>query len=241
MNNQINQFQRELNLSSYTQKYLEERSFNDYLINKFYLGFCPATSSFSFDLLNGRLIVPIFDVYNNHIAFAGRRIDNYSTNVKEYYQSKTNNLDGLQKFLKWKTSKWINMPYKKSNHLYNLNNAKESIFNQKFCFIVEGYFDVMHLVKLGYENVVALCGVSLTDRQCDLIFRYCNKIVLMLDGDEAGQTSLNKSMLKAQSKNLFTHIVSLPQDKDPDDLNKEVLEFIVQQIINSQEEMYINI
>jgi DNA primase len=120
-----------------------------------------------------------------------------------------------------------------------LNKAKKSIFDRDFCFLVEGYYDVIHLHKLGHTNVVALCGVSLSDRQCELLFRYTKNLVLMLDGDQAGQIASYNSMLKARNNNLFTHVVQLPNETDPDELSNEALEFIVEQIGNSKEELLI--
>jgi DNA primase len=241
MNAQIVQFKRELNLSSGAKKHLEDKLLSKESIEKFDIGFCPANSSFEFDLLNGRLIVPIYDVYGDCVAYAGRRLDFYSTDVKNHYQNTTNNFDGLNKFLKWKNSKWLNTPYPKAKHLFNLNNAKKSIYEKGFCFVVEGYFDVIYMDSLGYTNVVALCGTSLTDAQCDLIFRYCQKIVLMLDGDEAGVVATNKSVIKAGKKNLYANIVELPDECDPDDLEKETLKLIFDSITNSEEELYIKL
>lgn len=240
-NLQIKQFQRELSLSSISKQEILDRSFDDNDIDKFNIGLCPPTSSYCFDLLNGRIVIPIFDVYGNHIAFAGRKIDHYSTDVKDFFIYKYGKLDGLERFFKWKCSKWINTPYKKSDHLYNLNLAKKNAFDQDFCFMVEGYYDAIHMSKLGYENVVALCGVSLSDRQCELIYRYTKNLVIMLDGDQAGQLASYTSMMKARNNNLFSHVVQLPDGKDPDDLSNDVLQFIVKQINNTKEELLISI
>jgi DNA primase len=241
MNHQTEQFQRELNLSLTTQEYIKERSFYSDTIEKFCVGFCPATSSYGFNLLNGRLVVPIQDTYGNEVAYAGRRIDDYGTQVKDFYQLKTNKFTGLEKFLKWKQSKWINTPYKKSEYLFNLNRAKKKIYENNLCIIVEGYFDVMHLDQLGFENAVALCGTSLSDKQCELIFRYCDAVVVILDGDEAGRKATINSVHKARNNGLYAHVVGLEEGIDPDDLELDQINFIISEIKNSQEELYITL
>ena len=185
--------------------------------------------------------MPIYDVYGEHIAFAGRKLESYGTDVNKFYQSKTSKLQGLTKFLKWKTSKWINTPYRKADHLFNLNNAKKYIYELGFCVIVEGYYDVIRLWQLGFKNVVALCGTSLTDRQCELIYRYCDRILIMLDGDNAGKEATNKAIDKARKKNIFANVVDLPEDVDPDNLDKETLDIIYEEIMKSDEEVYIKI
>jgi DNA primase len=241
MTAQTEQFQRELDLSLITQEYLKERSFNLDTIKKFCVGFCPASSSYNFNLLNGRLVLPIQDSYNNEIAYAGRRMDSYSSQVKDFYQLKTNKFVGLEKFLKWKQSKWINSPYKKSDHLFNLNRAKKKIYENNLCIIVEGYFDVMFLDQMGFENVVALCGTSLSEKQCDLIFRYCDSVVIILDGDDAGKKATINSVHKARNNGLFAHVVGLNENTDPDDLTFEQINFVIEEIKKTQEELYITL
>ena len=238
---QAEQFQRELILSLTATKHLRDRNFTEETIKKFDVGFCPVYTSYHFDLLAGRVIVPIYDVYGNQVAFAGRKLESYGSEVNKCYQSRTSKLVGLNKFLKWKTSKWINTPYKKADHLYNLNNAKEYIYKLGFCVIVEGYYDVMRLHQLGFKNVVALCGTSLTDRQCELIYRYCDKILLMLDGDNAGKEATNKAIDKARRKNIFANVVDLPENIDPDDLDEDTLECIYAEMAKAEEEVYIKI
>ncbi len=241
MNNQVEQFKLDLKSASKAQDYIVERFGSLGLDNLFNIGFCPPSSSYGFDLINGRIVIPIYDVYGNYIAFAGRRIDDYSSSVKNFYKLKSDNLEAIQKFLKWKSSKWLNTPYKKRDNLYNLNNAKKYIFEKGYCFVVEGYFDVIHLHNIGFKNVVGLGGVVLSDRHCELIYRYCNKIVIMLDGDNSGQTATRKSQIKANEHNIFTNIVELPKDTDPDSLTVDKLNFIDKMVSESDEELIIKI
>lgn len=241
MKAQIEQFQRELTLSSSAKQVLGDRNFLPDTLNEFEVGFCPAYAGYEFDLLNGRIVLPIYDAYNNWIGFAGRKVDSYSTTVKEYYQLKSTNLQGLDRFLKWKVTKWINTPYQKANHLFNLNRAKKYIYDAGYCIIVEGYYDVMRLHQLGFKNVVALSGTSLTETQCNLIFRYCNKVLIMLDGDDAGKNATNKTMDRVRQNNIFANIVELPDNLDPDDLDEETMKIINSEVINSEEELYIKL
>lgn len=238
---QIEQFKRELSLSDKGKQFLEDRLFNSETVDFFNIGFCPPTSSYHFDLLNGRIIVPIYDTYGNPVAFGGRKIEAYEEQVLRFYQNKSSDLQGMEKTLKWKNSKWLNTPYTKSNFLFNLNNAKKHIFDSNLCIVVEGYFDVMRLHQLGFYNCVALCGTSLTVRHCEIIQRYCNQILIMLDGDDAGRTATNKSVTKARSKGLFAHLVDMPNGLDPDDLSQETIEIIIKEINKANEEVYVKL
>jgi DNA primase len=241
MTPQIEQFKRELLLSSDAMKHLEERFFDLSTIDKFDIGFCPPTSSFDFDLMNGRIIIPIYDAYGECVGYAGRRIDSYGPKVREFYEYKTDKFHSMNRYMKWKNSKWVNTSYKKSDHLYNLNRAKKSIYELGFCFIVEGYFDVIRLHDLGVYNVVALCGITLSNKHCELISRYCSKVVFMLDGDKSGQEGTIKYSARARNSNLYVSVVNLPDSFDPDNLTKEDLINIKEKVINSSEEEYIKV
>ena len=52
-----------------------------------------------------------------------------------------------------------------------------------FCYVVEGYTDVMALHQFGIENVVSSCGTALTKEQIRLIHRFTNNIVILFDSD----------------------------------------------------------
>ena len=239
--NQIALFQQELSLSKRSKEVLKERMIEDDLIKEFELGFCPPSSNFTFDLLNGRIIVPIHDAYGELIAFSGRRVDAYSTDVNSYYKHKMDSFNAIQRFMKWKTSKWVNTSYSKKAHLFNLNRAKRHIYELGYCIVVEGYFDVIALHRMGVYNVVAICSVSMSNQHCDLIGRYCKKIVLMLDGDEAGIDAIKSSIERARSKNLFVNVVKLKDSIDPDQLTQDQLSFICNKTKTNDEELLIKI
>lgn len=108
--------------------------------------------------------------------------------------------------------------FKKSEHLYNLNNVYKSIIEKGYVIFVEGYFDVLGLVNVGIDNVVAICGSSLSLTQLYLIRRFCTEIILMLDGDKVGFTKSKviETFIKRNS-DMKCNVVYLPDGLDPDD------------------------
>ncbi len=241
MNNQIQQFQRELQIAHRAKEALNKKQFTQKCIDVFEIGFCPSFSSYSFDFLNGRIVLPLHGIYGEPIAFAGRRLEDYSKEVKNFYDSKYDSLRSLERFLKWKQTKWVNTPYVKSENLFNLHRAKKQMAKTGYCFVVEGYYDVMRLYDHGFENVVALCGTNITNAQCDLLYRYCDHIITMFDGDDAGKTATNRVAAKARSKRIFTSIIELPSETDPDELTKKTLEIIYEEVTKHEEEVYIKL
>lgn len=122
--------------------------------------------------------------------------------------------------------KYINTPetdiYKKSKYLYGLYEAKRSIMKLRAAYVVEGYTDVISMHQRGTENVVASCGTAFTEDHCNLIKRYCNKVIFMFDGDSAGAQATLKAIKTAVAWNMDTYVVEL--DCDPDEHTGEFAE-----------------
>ena len=71
--------------------------------------------------------------------------------------------------------------------LYGLHLAKQSIIRSRQAIVVEGYTDVIACHQAGIENVVATLGTSLTADHAAVLSRLCDTVILVFDGDEAGQ------------------------------------------------------
>ncbi len=118
---------------------------------------------------NHRIVIPFMDVYGEVIAFAGRTILSESER-KEI---------GIQKY--------TNKVFAKSDHLFNLNNARNEILQRNNVYVVEGQFDCISAYNAGIYNVVALGGSSMSTKQLSLLLRYTDRITLLLDNDSGGQ------------------------------------------------------
>ena len=120
-------------------------------------------------------------------------------------------------------AKYINSPetefYKKGNHLYNFNSAKNFKNDKNEVYMVEGYMDVINLHKFGIKNVVANLGTAITERQVATISNNFKNLIICLDGDVSGQ----KAALRAAER-LFPliksdfniYFLTLPENLDPD-------------------------
>lgn len=86
--------------------------------------------------------------------------------------------------------KYINSPesvvYKKSELLFGLAQARESMQQTGRAVLVEGNFDVISLHQAGFTNVVAPLGTAITPMQILTLKRLTDRIVLLYDGDKAG-------------------------------------------------------
>jgi len=149
-----------------------------------------------YDRFRGRIIFPIFSESGALIAFGGRTIFNDS-------------------------NKYLNSPdtplYKKSNHLYGFNQAKQAIREHKYSILVEGYFDVVSLYQNGVKNTVASLGTALTENQIYLLKRFSSNIYIYYDSDKAGIAAAIRAIEKMFEQNINPNIIADADAKDPDD------------------------
>ncbi len=108
--------------------------------------------------------------------------------------------------------------FRKSLELYNLHRAKHEA-PQHGLVLVEGFFDVIVLWQLGVPNAVALMGTELSAAQEALLVQHTDRVILLLDGDEAGRSAMQE-LLHRLAKRLFVKAVELPDGVQPDSLEQ---------------------
>ena len=153
-----------------------------------------------FDRFRDRLMFPIIDVRGNVIAFGGRVIKKDS-----------------------EAAKYLNSPetliFNKRKNLFGLNLAKKT--KQGFLILVEGNVDVVTLHQYGFDNAIASLGTSLTEEQAALITRYSDQIVLIYDGDKAGQNATQRAIPILEKAGIQVKVLTLRDAKDPDEFLKK--------------------
>ena len=150
-----------------------------------------------FDRFSARVIFPIHNLSGRVIGFGGRILKSEE-----------------------KKAKYVNSPesdiYSKSQVLYGIYFAKNTIIKKDNCYLVEGYTDVISLFQAGFENVVASSGTSLTTDQIRLIKRYTPNITILYDGDEAGLKASFRGIDMILEQGMNVKIVMFPKGEDPD-------------------------
>ena len=156
-----------------------------------------------FDRYAGRVMFPIHDDGGRVVAFGGRTL----TKDK-------------------KIAKYINSPeteiYNKSKILYGLWLGKKTIQEKDTCFLVEGYMDVIAMHQAGIENVVASSGTSLTVDQIKSIHRFTKNIVVLYDGDDAGQKASSRAIPLLLEEGMNVKLLQFPDNDDPDSFSRKV-------------------
>ncbi len=151
-----------------------------------------------YDRFRNRLMFPIIDVRGNVIGFGGRVMDNA-------------------------TPKYLNSPetliFNKRKNLFALNLAKKTGLD--YLILVEGYMDAIALHQYGFDCAVASLGTSLTEEHAALLTRYTENVVLIYDGDEAGQRAAQRAIPMLEKAGLHIKVLQLKDAKDPDEFLKK--------------------
>lgn len=154
-----------------------------------------------YDRFRNRVIFSICDITGKVIAFAGRAFE----------------VDAKPKYL--------NSPetilYKKNRLLYGLFYARQQIKNNNLAIFVEGYMDFIALYQRGIQNVVATSGTALTEDHGHIISRFTSRVILLFDGDGAGQKAAERAVFVLSPLNIDVKILILPDNHDPDSYVQE--------------------
>jgi DNA primase len=208
------------------RRYLSERGVTEELIERFRIGFAPAgwdglvshfrragtsasdaelagliarrqTGDGHYDRFRARVVFPISDPSGQIAGFGGRAMGD-------------------------DTPKYLNSPespvYKKSRVLFGLGQALDAIREHRRVIVVEGYFDLLALHRAGLHEGVAPCGTALTQSHSHRIRRYAEEVILLFDGDAAGQAAAERALPILLAEGLRVRAAFLPLGEDPDTL-----------------------
>jgi DNA primase len=213
--------------------YLASRGINDESRQHFRIGFSPDSWSYAVDLLKrhqfsgevahacgvaspkrsgdghvdmfrGRLMFPIQDLQGRPIALGGRVIPA----IAERHGDRAG-------------GKYINgretMLFRKSQQLYGLDLARDAIRTSGEVMVMEGYTDVVASKQAGIETAVAVLGTALGEQHVKILRRFAERVVLVLDGDAAGQNRADEVLELFISADVDLRVMTLPDGSDPAD------------------------
>ena len=154
-----------------------------------------------FDRFRDRLMFPIIDVRGNVIGFGGRIMNNKDPNAAKYLNSPET------------------MIFNKRKNLFALNLAKKT--KLPYMILVEGYMDAIALHQYGFDCAVASLGTALTEDGAALLSRYTDQVVLIYDGDNAGQNATKRAIPILEKAGLQVKVLQMRDAKDPDEFLKK--------------------
>lgn len=146
-----------------------------------------------YSYFRNRVLFPLTDSMNRVVGFSGR-IFKKDQNGPKYLNTRATCI------------------FSKKEILYNYANIPAAVNK---IYVCEGPLDVLSMTSAGL-NAVCTMGTALSEFQISLLKQKTGNIILMYDGDEAGQNAINKALKKDFTMNALT----LPEGIDPDDYFK---------------------
>ena len=230
------EFVEALRTSSEARSYLEKRGIRRDVIELFRLGFAPDARDwltsrarkygYTDALLEraglvvsaddpqvpararfrGRLIFPIHDLRGRTVGFGGRILPAVEQRVAA--AGKT-------------VAKYLNSPetavFQKRRILYAADLARAAARTAGQVAVVEGYTDVIAAHQAGLTNFVGTLGTALGDEHVAALRQLADRVVLVFDGDEAGQKAADRSLELFLGHDLDLRVLTLPENIDPCD------------------------
>ncbi len=164
----------------------------------------PQSGSGVYDRFRGRVLFSIRDVQSRPVGFGGRLLPESGVTSP---------------------AKYVNSPetplFSKSNLLYGLDLARESMRKSRTALVMEGYTDCIAAHQFGFTDAVAVLGTALGEGHIRILKRFADRIVLVLDGDEAGQRRANEVLELFVAQQVDLRILTLPEETDPCDFLQE--------------------
>jgi len=209
------------------RRYLQERGVTEESLHRFHVGYAPDQGNWLlgraraqgispavleavdligrrtegegvFDRFRGRVLFSIRDAQGRAVGLGGRILPG-STHPAKYINTRETPL------------------FSKSNLLYGLDLARDHIGKRGSVLVMEGYTDCILAHQQGFPHAVAVLGTALGDRHIRLLQRYTDRVVLVLDGDEAGQRRTNEVLELFVRQQVDLRILSLTSGLDPCD------------------------
>lgn len=155
----------------------------------------------------GRLMIPIRDHQGRVTAFTARQLEITPKDDPSH------------------EAKYINSPetpiFHKGNLLFNLDRARMEAKPESPFVMVEGQLDAIRCWSVGIKTSVAPQGTGITESQLRLLKRYEPRLIVLLDGDSAGQKAALRMLPLALAQGVEAAFIPLTDKEDPDDIFRE--------------------
>lgn len=153
-----------------------------------------------YDRFRGRLMFSIHAAGSKPIGFGGRALGDDSP-------------------------KYLNSPesplFQKRKTLYGIPQATNALREKREAILVEGYTDVLALAMNGFGGALAALGTAFTVEHAAWLKRSCDRVLVLFDGDAAGQKAAESSVGPLLGEGLEVVLVPMPAGEDPDSLLRE--------------------
>ncbi|MBM4253751.1 MAG: toprim domain-containing protein, partial [Deltaproteobacteria bacterium] len=198
-------------------RHLRQKGFREEDMISCSLATASARDGRALDFLRGRVTIPIRDQHGRVIGFGGRTMDGAQP---KYLNSRETAL------------------FDKSHTLFGFDAARTAMRSRGRAIVVEGYMDTLQLWQSGFPEAVACLGTAFTSAQLKLMKAATAAVVLLFDGDSAGQKATLSAVRVALSvPEIQVKAAVLPPGEDPDSFVRTHGAEALQKLLDSSVEL----
>lgn len=185
-------------------EYLYDRGLDDDTIEKW---------SICYDKNEDRIVLPLFDAYNNIIGFNKRLVNKQTKGLnRKYIHSADSEI------------------FKKSQYFYGMQFLDRS---KDYIILTEGAFDVILPQMYGASNVICALGTTLSEYQINVLAKLNKQVIVVYDNDDKGIKTMKKVMPLLEENNISAKLLILPEGKDLAEITLDVKYNIEDYILNN--------
>jgi len=184
-----------------------------------------------YDLFNQRITFPLRDVYGRLIGISGRAdADGIFPRYKIYDKEEWEHVYPGYQLEKGNTLWNAHRLWAQHVSCYDTQTAEPVVI------LVEGFKAALHLLQLGYKNVVALMGSYISQVQRYILSNIGGIVVIFLDFDDAGRKGGLK-ILRELRKNssvvplLVKYPKGTPDKTQPDSLSSAEIDRLLTEVL----------
>lgn len=171
----------------------------------------------TYDAFHERLTFPLINIYGDVVGFSARLIED-------------------KPIAKYKNTAQT-IVFDKSHVIFGINFIKklrdELRAKVPKVILVEGQLDVVAMHQAGFNNTVACLGTAITPFHAAELKKLTDNIILLLDGDSAGQKATMRSIDILKPSGLSIKVATLPENLDPDEFLKKYSKEDMKKLLDS--------
>jgi len=207
-------------------KYLNDRFFNQAIIEKFNIGFALDSWDMLYKELNQKFPVEVIE--KSGLFSNGKKgfLDRFRNRIMFPFYSPSGKVIGFsgRSLSEIEDVKYLNSPetllFQKSKVFYGSYITMPEIRKQNYVLLVEGQTDFLRLYEKGFKNVLATSGTAFSSKHARALGKYTNRVILTYDSDNAGVNAAIRTGYILLQNGFEVRVLDLKDGLDPDDYFK---------------------
>jgi DNA primase len=207
-------------------KYLNDRFFNQAILEKFNIGFALDSWDMLYKELNQKFPVEVIE--KSGLFSNGKKgfLDRFRNRIMFPFYSPSGKVIGFsgRSLSEIEDVKYLNSPetllFQKSKVFYGSYITMPEIRKQNYVLLVEGQTDFLRLYEKGFKNVLATSGTAFSSKHARALGKYTNRVILTYDSDNAGVNAAIRTGYILLQNGFEVRVLDLKDGLDPDDYFK---------------------